>query len=313
MILIGSRALAYWNKNFKCKDNTDWDVICSDVEFEKLCSSHPDKRWEQHKLDTLNNVNILKFASDELYPFKNNEIGLNLGVMTMTGLAVLKRSHLHRPRFFNKHISMYHHHGMAKIVNDGLVGSDKELLDERIRLTKDAYGDRVPSLKMGNDEFFNDPIRESGLYVFDHDDIHVVVAHTESHCDGTKIPMYEFMKKPDNESKESAWCERDMWDNFTHEMKIQTVLEESYVIALERFLIPEKSNINPQYVRQGSIPWTSRSAFAEALSKVCTTLCSGFFRDFAIDNWLEIVKTANMNYDQLFFSSYLWKNRNIQV
>ena len=47
------------------------------------------------------------------------------------------------------------------------------------------------------------------------------------------------------------------------------------VIALERFVIPGK--LNPKL------------AYLKAVEKICTTLTSGWFRDFAIDNWPEVI------------------------
>jgi hypothetical protein len=50
------------------------------------------------------------------------------------------------------------------------------------------------------------------------------------------------------------------------------------VIAAERMLIPS----NWKY--------SSKLAYIRSLEKVCTTLTSGWFRDFAIDNYPEILK-----------------------
>ena len=62
-----------------------------------------------------------------------------------------------------------------------------------------------------------------------------------------------------------------------YNQKVQCVAEETYVIGLERFLIPVDFDFN------------SRIAYNKALEKVCTTLCSGWFRDFAIENYPEIL------------------------
>lgn len=68
------------------------------------------------------------------------------------------------------------------------------------------------------------------------------------------------------------------WHNFLY--KIQSVLEESYVISLERFIIQQKET-------------DLQKSFLLALHKVCTTLCSGWFRDFAIENYEEIKNSYN--------------------
>ena len=67
------------------------------------------------------------------------------------------------------------------------------------------------------------------------------------------------------------------WNDLSDLQKQQCVAEECYVIATERFLIPT----NYDYF------W--KLAYLKALQKVCTTLCSGWFRDYAIDYYPEII------------------------
>lgn len=78
-----------------------------------------------------------------------------------------------------------------------------------------------------------------------------------------------------------VWCEKDKWELFTHEQKINCVREECFVIAIERYLMWRKN-------------YPAKFAFMEALYRVCTTLTSNWFRDFAIENWPEI---HNHDYD----------------
>jgi hypothetical protein len=93
----------------------------------------------------------------------------------------------------------------------------------------------------------------------------------------------------------SAWCERDMWEKFTFEKKAKCVLEEAYVIALERKIIPMLNGC-------GQII-SSKKAFDWAIMRICTTLCSGWFRQFATDNYIEIVKYYNPDYVKKFLKS----------
>ena len=294
MYLIGSRALSHYRRLQETRINleTDWDVVGPLDEVNQLKNNNPSLKIEPIDIEDLNNREICESCVDHSIECDLKDVK----VIGMKGLAIFKRSHLHRPKKFRKHIVDYHSHGLK----DALVGmrpNHQQLLEERIRLTKLAYGDNTPSLNKSNDAFFNDPIRASGLYVLDHDDIHEVVKYED-------VPMYEKMKPCD--SMEKAMCSKDMWEKFTHKQKINTVLEETHTIALERFLIPERLDMNPQY----SIgrPWGKHSAFSYALEKVCTTLCSGWFRDFAIDNWLEIRNSMDHSYDQKFFESQTWLN-----
>jgi hypothetical protein len=104
-------------------------------------------------------------------------------------------------------------------------------------------------------------------------------------------PIYEDMQV----DSKSAWCEKDMWDQFDFEKKAKCVLEEAYVIALERKIIPMLNGC-------GEII-TSKKAFDWALMRICTTLCSGWFRQFATDNYVKIIEYYNPNYVQNFLKA----------
>jgi hypothetical protein len=58
-------------------------------------------------------------------------------------------------------------------------------------------------------------------------------------------------------------------------MQIKCVKEEAMVIALERFLLPKLSS-DPS------------AAFMSALTRICTTLTKGWFREFSIDNFTRL-------------------------
>ena len=87
------------------------------------------------------------------------------------------------------------------------------------------------------------------------------------------VPMYTKMQP----NPEMAWCSKDMWETFSESEKQQCVAEEAVVISIERFLVP--SDWKKPY----------RLSYMKSLEKVCTTLCSGWFRDYAIDNYPAIV------------------------
>lgn len=112
------------------------------------------------------------------------------------------------------------------------------------------------------DAFFDDAVPK----VYEHDYLHELFAFYDK-------PLYTRLLRDDS----LAWCEKEQWDELDHADKIKCVQEEVYVIAFERFIIPKAFDFN------------ARIAYNRALNKVCTTLYSGWFRDFAIDNYLEIV------------------------
>ena len=71
-----------------------------------------------------------------------------------------------------------------------------------------------------------------------------------------------------------------------HEDKIKCIAEEAHVIAMERMMIPNKWE------------YPTKKAYIKAVDKVCTTLCSGWFRDYAIDHYPEVMS----HFDQSKFN-----------
>jgi galactose-1-phosphate uridylyltransferase len=201
-------------------------------------------------------------------------------------LFSLKRSHINFPIRFNKHIEdytlLYNHFDGIDYLDDITKINFKETEDRLGKL-------KTPSLNKSVEEFFG----QSNGYVksyFVHDDIHKAMAHYHK-------PLYEMMQVDKNLAK----CEKDMWNLFTFEDKCKCVLEEAYVIALERRIIP--------MIFGGGKGYTSEEALDWALMRICTTLCSGWFRKFATNNYYGIKKLVNKNYVEKFLTEY--ENGNI--
>lgn len=263
-LLIGSRALAHNIPEFAVHVKDHTDWDV--ITYDKL-------DWaEVHDPDHLNTYKLERYALST--PIVHN--GVELYPLSLKGLAILKRSHLWRDLGFKKHITMYHKHimnGSFEFDEDDLL-----LLGERTKLTMDAYPQLNPSLKKTKDQFFDDFVVKK----FDHDYLHEVLAVNP------KSPMYKRMQ---DLSVDSVWCIKELWDKFTHQEKIDCVYEEATVIAFERFIVPSDYKFN------------FKIAYMLSLDKVCTTLTSGWFRDFAIDNYDEL---AN-KFDQItYFANYLY-------
>jgi len=105
------------------------------------------------------------------------------------------------------------------------------------------------------------------------------------------IPMYELYSLGDGTVK----CSKDKFFELGHNQRVMGVLEEAYVIALERVLIP--------MMYQGGPLSTPEKAFKGALMRICTTLTSGWFRDFATENYVNIYNTCRKDYAELFFDA----------
>ncbi len=242
-LLIGSRALGYWFGSWTCtKKDTDWDVI----------SSRPIEGTEWHDPWLLNNEEIENYATDKTIIF-NDEV---LHVVHPIGLAIIKRSHLWRSLSFGKHIT--HYHKYLRRFTKEFSQHDIDVLARRTKMTMEAYPQQGPNLRQPVEEFFTDAVTKK----FSHDWLHELYAFTDR-------PIYTKMQRDPS----TAWCEKDMWDEFTHTQKMYAVAEEALVIATERFLVPNDFN------------FPAKLAYHKAVEKICTTLCKGWFRDFAIDNY----------------------------
>ena len=257
MLLIGSRALDFWKTGkIDHESDKDWDFILTRKEGVPKYVSGSDSIDPQWADVCMNHYALENFASDK-------ELWKGASICSMEGLAAIKRSHLWRDHDFNKHIAIYHN-DLKPYYNP----KHDEFVRTRAKLIQDDIKQRHPKLNKTNEDFFDDAVDK----VYDHDTLHELVAY------GSK-PLYTYLKYQGREG--SAWCEKDLWDKFSHTDKIHCVAEEVYVIATERFLVPKDW--------EGSV----RVAFMESLRKVCTTLTSGWFRDFAIDNYPDIVLLFN--------------------
>lgn len=250
-LLIGSRALSYWT-GMQIKDTTDWDIIS--------VKHIPNSEW--HDPNLLNNDSVGRFASKHTVDFQ----GETLYVVSPLGLALIKRSHLYRDLSFGKHIA--HYHKFLELYMLSARQDDIHFLNERIKETEKTYPQHKISLNKSVEDFFDDGVNK----VYDHDMLHELFAYEDE-------PMYRKMQ----EDHSKAFCSVDMWNKFTPEQKNRAVAEETYVIATERVLVPQR--------------WEkpTKMAYNYALTKVCTTLTSGFFRDWAIDHYPEILALFDKN------------------
>lgn len=133
-----------------------------------------------------------------------------------------------------------------------------DLLVERERLT---YTNKLPVLDVGKKEFFNP---QTVTYKYDHDSLHEVVAIFDK-------PAYQYYIEPSSE----VMCSEKLFNACPEHIKLAGVVEESMVLALERSLIPFDFKPNPD------------KAFSTALEKVCTSITSGYFREYAYNNYFE--------------------------
>jgi hypothetical protein len=301
MIVIGSRAFSYYFKDEKSIPK-DWDLIMSYEEFSKWSKKHDDLiismvPTSDHKYNIKVKVNEivtqyeieLENQSSSLWLLNNaslfkeelvDELGDSYKVMSPIYQMLTKRSHVYFPIHIGKTLNSYSNLKRLTgsfVMDKDMVSYYKLRFGEANERFSKKYKTR--NLNVTNDKFFDNKIVKP-LQVLEHDTLHSIVKHQDK-------PIYEMMKHDDK--VDFAWCEQDLFQKLKHIYKVQSVLEESYVISLERFIIPNKEV-------------DLYKSFLLALHKVCTTLCSGWFRDFAIENYEEIVKSYKADYFEKYIT-----------
>lgn len=115
-----------------------------------------------------------------------------------------------------------------------------------------------PALNVSKESFFKD-----NFYVYDHDSIHRAVAIEENE------PAYLAFLKPGAEVQ----CSKELFEGLLYTHRLRAVVEESLVLAIERSMVPHPGKL------------TLQQAYDKALEKVCTSITSGWFREFAYENY----------------------------
>lgn len=135
-----------------------------------------------------------------------------------------------------------------------------------------TYTNQLPKLNQTKTQFFTDSVP----YKYDHDSIHEAVKHLEK-------PAYQFYMAEGAQ----VLCSKAKWDALPEQTKLFGVLEESYVLAIERAIVPFSTE--------------PHKAFKKALEKVCTSITSGWFREFAWENYYTVLSM----YDEGFVLKFM--------
>lgn len=164
------------------------------------------------------------------------------------------------------------------------------------RREAETYTYKHPKLNVMKGDFFKG---DGVQYVYDHDDIHKAVAHVADHWlrlddDGHPLPdHYEKVPAYTLYMKEGAQvqCDKNKFFALPEMVRLYGVLEEAYVLALERSQIPFRGKVEP------------RRSFDIALMKVCTSITSGWFREFAWENFRKVESMYEANYVDRFWTA----------
>lgn len=291
MLLIGSHALRYHlpdmpaNGRFK-----DFDLISSYEEYDLWVKSLTNVR-ECYPIDSGKKM-VVKTESNDIFeveiawPGSTGESLIAMVAKTrpllfhktnptvpihyipdLNTLYTIKMSHRflkNSPHFLKTMKDLWLMKTKGAVIPEDMKG----WLKEREKAT---YTYAHPKLNQGKEGFFD---KNQGVtYVYDHDSIHRAMAHLE-------MPAYEYYKGDTAE----VFCDRKKFDALPELTKLYGVLEEAYVLALERSQVPF----------QGKVPtdWS----FFKALEKVCTSITSGWFRAYAYNNYDAVVDLYKQNY-----------------
>lgn len=215
-------------------------------------------------------------------------LGLKVSQVPLPMLCALKKAHLSSPHKWDRHIQQYSRiKGLLGIdvFKPSEWGSQVEAVYRQHRAEIKQFAKPHPKLNTNKNYFFED----ADYKVFDHDTIHQAIALGP-------LPAYTLMQ--DGE----VWCSKEKWDNLTQEQKLNCVKEEASVLALERSIIPA--------LFLGKAFRGAQWAYEYALGKVCTTITSGWFREFAIEHY-EIAVQDRPDFVSMFFDGV--KNKTVKL
>lgn len=301
MLVIGSTALSLFFKErgFSFREPVDLDVMCSLEEMKELArqaglglTQIADYKWTAK--DTLGPIEFEIFEQSESARLYNEYVRSNFTEPELTSnplgtkiraviaplevLYSIKMSHRHYPRSWKKHIEdlmrMRPFVGVDSLLGITLV-REKETAVREGKL-------KTPSLNKSAAEFFDDNVSNR---TFVHDRIHEIMAHQPR-------PMFEYIKK----DVDKVACSKEKFWALPTEDRIRCVLEEAYVIALERCVIP--------MLFESGKPVSAGDAFDWAIMRICTTLTSGWFREFATLSYDDIMRRRDPQYVEKFLRAY---------
>jgi hypothetical protein len=263
-VLIGSMALRHWCP--KVDRNSDYDIILSNEEYKHIASEYTlskrghkslleyeGVRYEIETDDKQSNRMILEYPS----PSSIQILGLEFKVATLGILLALKRSHRYLPNHWHKNIRDYHFLKKRTQLDEHLLHiSNTREAEYTVRTTK--Y-----SLNVSNDHFFKASQHAVGR-LYEHDDIHQATCFYDA-------PLWSRCKS----DLSKAYISKNLFDKLSIDDQIKMVQEEAFVIALERMVLP--NNQHPL------------KAFKYAIMRICTDLTRGWFREFAVEHYFEIM------------------------
>ncbi len=270
MLIVGSQALVNAGVDIG-RTPKDLDVICTYDEYKSMIKGYGSNVKRHYPMSGTKNVIFLKTGEiiecEISWPDSTAE-SLQAIVRETPLSAIdinytLKMSHryLKDSSHFLKTMSDIH---MLRKLGAKI---PEELKEWFIQREKETYYYKHPKLNQNKGNFFD---TEGVTYKYDHDSIHEAVKlNTE--------PAYTYFKPAQSE----VWCDKNMFFACSEDVRLAAVFEESAVLAIERSLVPFDWKAGEEW------------AFKKALEKVCTSITSGFFREYAWENYHNVLGLYN--------------------
>lgn len=280
--LIGSRAMNHWVNPEHQKTPNDLDIVGTYDEIttfvkhirrtEKIKAQYPFDSGKKIFIKTEKRIIEAEVAWENSNSLWLQEIiakdgivqnidGLDMLIPPLNLLYTLKMSHRYlkdSPHFLKTMKDIQ----IMRTYNAIIPEEYKEFYKERQAI---QYNYKLPKLNQNKDTFFSG---DGIVYEYDHDTIHEAVKFLEQ-------PAYTYYA--DGE----VWSSKEKFAQCSEEVKLYGVLEESLVLACERSQLA----FNPRP--------DARWSFEHALFKVCTSITSGFFREYAWENYDKVIDLYN--------------------
>lgn len=290
MLLIGSRALVENNPDLAdTRVCSDWDYIATLDQVMAWIKQHKEdlqfaiprdegKYYHCRLKDGTNYEFELAWegttASELLEMYKGRAVAPNEALYAIKMCHRYKKNSVH----FKKTMDDIHYlRGVILRKEERLAYSGWAK-----RREAESYDYGHPKLNVTSKEFFN----ADGIdYVYCHDSIHLTVAlqgvdfgeddYLMAHH---PKPAYTFYMKEGSEVMTS----KEKFMSLPEHIRLYGVYEETCVLALERSQIPHGLG------KEGGP--TARWSFEKALEKVCTSITSGWFREYAWENHAKVME-----------------------
>lgn len=284
MILIGSRALLFRAPKILNRKPEDFDFIGREDEILKWLEENsisnfvrensrfvvPDQQIEFDIIQPNSSNEMLELiVKNDPSTIDSKEFGL---IPNLDLLFCLKASHRYlknSPHFWKTAIDYHRMKSIGAKIRPEYMDFFK--LREKETYARQAH----PKLNVNKKEFFDESF--GVRYDFQHDDIHQSIVLGEK-------PAYTYYLKDGAEIN----CDKEKFFALDEKIRRAGVIEEACVLSIERSLVPHPNVMTP------------KQAWTFALSKVCSSITSGWFREYAYENIFEVMKSYPENYWERF-------------